>query len=193
VVHVQIAEVNSMNLNRIVLVAACIAINVGLAKVATLLQLPVYLDTPGTILAAALLPPAWAIGVAVSTSVVGALTINGVWIYYVGTQIVIAVVILLAARCGFLRKWWTSIIAGVAVGICAAVVSAPVTVIVFGGVTVLGPTAINAVLLASGRTLWQSVLTGSLLIELLDKPTAALLSWMVILRLPRHLFGKTID
>ena len=182
-----------MNLNRIVMAAACIAINVGLAKVATLLQLPVYLDTPGTILAAALLPPTWAIGIAVSTSVVGALTINGVWIYYVGTQIVIASAILLAARCGFLKKWWTSIISGVGVGICAAIVSAPVTVIVFGGVTVPGPTAINAVLLASGRTLWQSVLAGSLFIELLDKPTAALLSWMVIQRLPRHLFGKTLE
>lgn len=179
-----------MNLKRISLAATCIAMNVVLAKVANVLNLPLYLDTPGTILAAVLLPGFWAVGVGAGTSIVGALTINGVWIYYVGTQVVLALAAILTVRYRFFVRWWTALLAGVILGVIAVVVSAPVTVIVFGGVTVPGPTAINAVLLATGRSLWESVIAGSLIIEMLDKPIAAFLSWLILMRLPRNLLGK---
>ncbi len=173
-----------MNLTRIVLVATFVSLNVGLAKVANLLSLPIYLDTPGTILAAAILPPVWAIVTAVLSSLLGAVVINAVWLYYVGTQIVIALIVIAALRSGLLSSWWKALLTGILVGLAAAVSSAPVTVLVFGGVTVPGPTAINALLIAAGRTLWESVLAGSLLIELVDKPLATLLAWLILERLP---------
>jgi energy-coupling factor transport system substrate-specific component len=176
-----------MNMNRVVFAASCIALNVGLAKVANLLQLPIYLDTPGTILAAIMLPWYWAIGVAILSSLVGSLVINGVWIYYVGTQVVVSLLILGAAHFKLFIRWWTSLLCGVVVGLAAAIVSAPVTVVIFGGVTLPGPTAINAVLIAAGKSIWQSVLAGSIIIEMLDKPAATLLTWLVLKRLPKSI------
>ena len=61
------------------------------------------------------------------------------------------------------------------------------TVVAFGGVTLSGTTAINAVLLASGQSIWKAVLGGSLIIESLDKVSAAVLAWLVLRRLPADL------
>ena len=50
---------SSFEVTRIsVLAAVCIALNVGLNKAAVVLGLPVFMDTVGTVLSAALIPPA---------------------------------------------------------------------------------------------------------------------------------------
>jgi len=167
--------------------ASCLALNLSLAKAAALVSLPVYLDCVGTILAAALLPGWLAIAVAAATSLLGGVVISPYFAAYVGTQIVIASVALLSVRLNLFRRWWTAVLAGGLIAVCAAIVSAPVTVLLFGGVTLSGTTAINAVLIASGRGIWKSVITGGMFIESLDKPTAALLAWVTLRRLPASL------
>jgi len=164
--------------------ATCIALNLTLAKVANLLALPVYIDSTGTILAAALLPPLVAIAVGICTSLLGAVVISPFWAAYAGTQVAIALIAVMCIRLGLFQRWWSAILAGFVIAITAAIVSAPVTVIVFGGVTVSGTTAINAILMASGRSVWQSVIGGSLLIESIDKPAASLLAWLALRQLP---------
>ena len=141
----------------------------------------------GTILAAALLSPVLAIAVGVLTSLLGGVFINPYFAAYAGTQLSIALVAVFFVRIGFFEKWWKAILAGFGIAATAVIVSAPVTVLLFGGVTLSGTTAVNAILLASGRTLWQSVVGGSALIESIDKPCAALLSWLVLQRLPTRL------
>ena len=69
--------------------------------------------------------------------------------------------------------------------------SAPVTVLMFGGVTLGGTTAINAVLMAAGQNIWKSVLGGSLVIESLDKVAACMIASIVFRRLPRSLIVQT--
>lgn len=180
-----------MNTRRIFIAATCIALNLTLAKIANLLSLPMYIDTTGTILAAALLPPVFAVAVGVCTSLLGAVVISPFWAAYAGTQTVIALVAVLCVRLRLFDRWWTAILAGCGIALCAAIVSAPVTVIVFGGVTVSGTTAINAILMASGRNIWQSVIGGSLLIESIDKPAASLLAWLALRRLPAGVRSQT--
>jgi energy-coupling factor transport system substrate-specific component len=173
-----------LNLRALSVASALLALNVGLAKSAALLSLPLFLDSVGTLIGGALLPAPYVVGVAVMTSLLGGLVIHPAFPFYVGTQVVIALLSLLAVRRGLLSKWWSSILVGVAIGIMAAVVSAPVTAVVFGGVTLGGATAINALLLATGRSVWKAVVAGSLFVEMLDKPAAALLAHLAILRLP---------
>ena len=176
-----------MNARHIFIAASCLALNLTLAKVAALLALPVYLDSIGTILAAALLSPILAIGVGVLTSLLGGIFINPYFAAYAGTQLCIALAAVFFVRIGFFEQWWKAVIAGLGIAATAVIVSAPVTVLLFGGVTLSGTTAVNAILLASGRTLWQSVIGGSALIESIDKPCAALLSWLVPRRRPQRL------
>lgn len=166
------------------LAGVLLALNIGLAKVAALLTLPLFLDSVGTILAGALLPPWYVVGVAVSTSLLGGLVIHPAYPFYACTQVAIALLALVAFRKGLLRKVWTSLLTGALIGLVAAVVSAPVTAVVFGGVTLGGATAINAVLLAAGQNLWKAVIAGSLFVEMLDKPIAALVAHLALKRLP---------
>lgn len=167
--------------------AACLALNLTLGKIAAVLSLPVYLDSVGTILSAVLLPPFYAISTAVLTSLLGGILINPYFVAYTGTQFAIALVAVGLCRAGVFKCWWSALLGGVVIGLVAVVVSAPVTVLLFGGVTLSGTTAINAVLLAAGQSIWKSVVGGSLVVEAIDKPTAALLAWLALRRLPKHL------
>lgn len=176
-----------MNTKHTFLAAACLALNLSLAKVAALLSLPVYLDSVGTILASAILPWPMVIAVALGTSLLGAFLINPYWAAFCGTQIVIAVTALLSVRYGLLSTWWKSVFAGIIIAIMAVIASAPATVLLFGGITLSGTTAINAILLASGHNIWKSVIGGSLLIESVDKPIAAVIAWFALRSLPPDL------
>jgi energy-coupling factor transport system substrate-specific component len=170
--------------------AACVALDLVAGKVANLLSLPIYLDTIGTVVAAFLLPSWLAVVVGASAAMLGAVVINPVYAFYVGTQIAIALTSVLMIRFVSFRTIWHAGLMGLAIAIVAAVVSAPVTVLVFGGVTVPGATAINAVLIAAGVNLWKAVLTGSLVTETIDKIAAAIIAWILISRLPSRLRSR---
>ena len=166
------------------LAAVLLTLNMVLGKLAASLSLPVYLDSVGTILAAALLPPVYAIVVGVCSSLVGGLVINPYFPPYAPVQFAIALMAIVLCRAGFFRRWWAALIGGFFIGLVAMVVAAPITTLLFGGVTLTGTTAINAVLIASGHSIMKSVLGGSFLVESVDKPAAALLAYLVLKRLP---------
>jgi hypothetical protein len=60
-----------------------------------------------------------------------------------------------------------------------------VTAIVFGGVATPSISAVNAVFLATGQSLWKSVLQGSLIVESIDKIVAGIIVWLTLRRLPQ--------
>ena len=176
-----------MKTKAVFIAALLLTLNLVLGKLAATLSLPVYLDSVGTIIAAALLPLPYAIAVGVCTSLAGGLIINPYFPPYAPVQFVIALVATALYRAGFLRRWWSALIAGFLIGLAAMITAAPITTVVFGGVTLTGTTAINAVLIASGHSILKSVLGGSFLIESVDKPAAAFLAYLVLKRLPAFL------
>lgn len=171
------------------LVAACLALNVGLGKAANLLSLPFASDTFGTMLAAVLVPWPFVFVVAIGSSIMGGLLINPLFPFYAGTQIAIALAALLANRLRTFRRPLWALVTGFLIGVLSAVVSAPVTAILFKGVAVPSITAVNILLLSSGYSLWESVISGALIVETFDKTLAGLLVYLVISRLPDR-FGS---
>lgn len=169
---------------RIIVAAICVALNVGLGKVSNLLALPVTMDTIGTILGAALLPWPLAILVGAISSVIASVVIHPAFLFYAGTQVAIAITAIVLFRLGVFRNVVTGALGGLAIGIVSAVVSAPVTAMVFGGVSVPSLTALNALFLASGKSLWESVLRGALIVESLDKVAAGIVVSLILHRLP---------
>ena len=176
-----------MNTRALVLAASLMALNLALGKIAATLSLPVYLDTIGTIIAAAMLPWRYAVTIGVGTSLLAGLVIHPAYPFYAGNQFVIATLVYFAMRLHMFGAWWKAIAVGFCLAVAAAIVAAPVTVIVFGGITLSGTTAINALLMAAGQNIWTSVLSGSLLIESVDKVAACLIAWYVLDRLPAQL------
>ncbi len=167
----------------IILCGICIALNVGLGKVSSLLALPFTMDTVGTILAATLLPWPFVLIAGGASSLIAAVVINPVFAYFIGTQLVIAVVAIVLVRARMFSGLWRALIAGLIIGVSSAIASAPVIVIVFGGIAVPSISALNAVFLASGESLWTSVISGSLIVESIDKIFAALISWQALKRI----------
>lgn len=176
-----------MDTRKVFLAASCVTLNLTLAKVAAVLSLPVFFDSVGTVVAAALLPLRYCLSVGLLTALAAGIVVHPAFAAYAGTQLAIAAVCYAAVRNGWLDRWWKALLVGEVVGIVAAVVSAPVTAVVFGGVVLSGTTAINAILIASGHSLWKSVLGGSLVTETIDKPAATLIAWLVLERIPRDL------
>ena len=75
-------------------------------------------------------------------------------------------------------------------GIISALFSAPVIAVVFGGIAVPSVSAVDAVLLASSHSLWISLISGSLLVESIDKIAAGVIAWLVLRRYIRAATGS---
>ncbi len=176
-----------MNIRHISIAAALIALNLTLGKTAATLALPVYMDTIGTILAPALLPLGPALAVAIISPLVAGLVIHPAFPAYTGTGIAISLVAAAALRLGAFKRLWTALLTGFVIALVATIVSAPVTVMVFGGVTLSGTSAVNAVLMAAGNSIWKSVITGSMLVESVDKVAACAVVWVLLKRMPERL------
>jgi energy-coupling factor transport system substrate-specific component len=160
--------------HQLAITAACVALNLAVGTIANLLSLPLALDTIGSLTGAALLPPALAIAVGAITAVLGCTVISPVYPDYIGTQISVVIAALAVVRLIGFDRFWKAIILGVSVAVVTAMVSAPVMV--------LARTAIDAVPIASGQSIWSAVTIGGLLIEFADKLVVALVAWALVRR-----------
>jgi energy-coupling factor transport system substrate-specific component len=166
-----------------------IALNLAIGLAVTALKLPIFLDAIGTVLFTLLC--GWRIGatVGVLSFVIGGL-LNPLMPYFVFTQFMIALVAGFSAGRGGFKATWRTIITGVAIGYIAALVSAPVIAIVFGGVTNSGESLVTAFLVKTGRTLWQAVVTTKIWTEPLDKVLQCLAAFAIARSLPKTLLAR---
>ena len=109
------------------LIALGAALNITVGYLAYILKVPLYLDSIGTILVASLC--GWKYGIIVGLAALAILTVTSVptIFAFAGTVVVISLVTSALTRIGFLKKLKITIIGSLVIGICAAVVSAPVT------------------------------------------------------------------
>ena len=175
---------------KIILIPVGIGLNLGIGALVHLLKLPVYLDAVGTIIITLLL--GWKIGVAtgVMSFLIGGLIVNPVMPYFIFTQAAISIYTYLIAKAGGYKNIFLQIISGIGLGIVAAIVSAPVIVYFFGGVTGSGASFVVAYLLATGDTLLKSVVLGGISVEPIDKTLQTLLAIYLIKGMPENIIDK---
>lgn len=181
------SQPSSIMMRAVVFSSVCIALNVGLNKVAAVLQLPVFMDTVGTVLSGAMVPPSYSILVGIVSNLIGGVVTHPSIPFYLGTQVVVSLMSIFGYRRGWFDTLPKAAGLGLGIGVVTAIVSAPITVLVFGGVTEPGATALNAVLLAAGHDLWTSVISGSLVVSSVDKVIAAVIVWSLLRRMPDRL------
>ena len=178
------------------LIALGAALNVSVGYLAGLLKLPLYLDSIGTILISALCGWAYGAIAGLAALVILALTAVPTVIAYAGTAIAIALVSSVLVRFGFLRSLRATIAGGLVLGLTAAVVSAPVTTFLYGGVSLAGADAVTTFFRAMGISLWKSALLGSLVTDTIDKLITAFICFGLARSLPRRMrerIGKKPD
>ncbi|OGU28932.1 MAG: hypothetical protein A2X67_14875 [Ignavibacteria bacterium GWA2_55_11] len=169
------------------LMAFCIALNVSMGQIASLLKIPLYLDMVGTILCAVLAGPAPAMITAIAANILAAPLGSPSMIFFIPVGITVALVSSAWARVGAFRRWWTAIASGIVLGVISATVSAPIATFVFGGVTFAGTDLLVAVFRGAGFPLLQSVWLQGLTSDTIDKAISYSLVSSVIAGLPSRL------
>lgn len=174
----------------IVLIPVAVAINAGLHFITVFLHLPIFLDTIGTILAAVLAGP-WVAAVAgLLTNVVVGLVTTPTYIPYGITNAAIGITAGILVYFGLYRQLWTAAVAGLILPLVGATVSAPITVVVFGGATGAGSDVVTAFFLASGNNLVTAVLKAGFLVALVDKMISSLVAYGVARNIPAGYSAK---
>ncbi len=164
-----------------------VLLNLGIGTVVHVLKLPVFVDAVGTILITILIGIRWGAVTGVLSFLIGGMIVNPVMPYFSATQATIALVAGLFASRGWFRSIPRTIITGICVGIAAAIVSAPVIIKLFGGITGSGSGFITAFLLASGKKIVESVILTGISCEPVDKTIQCLLAFWIIRTLPLRL------
>lgn len=103
---------------------------------------------------------------------------------------VITVLIGLAAGYLVLRRAGYAGMVGLVTGVIAALLSAPMAAVVFGGVTGAGTDLLVAAFRASGASIQESTLAQGVVSDPFDKMTSFLLVWLIIQSLPRRLLSR---
>ncbi len=173
-----------------VLIPVAIAINVVIGQIVSVLKLPVYLDSIGTILVAVLAGP-WA-GALTGTlsNVIWGLAIDPNAFPWFPVALFIGFVAGWCAIGGLFKTWWKVIIAGFLVAITAAIVSTPIAVYFYGGITASGSSFITAFLLQTGKDLISSVFSTNFIVEPVDKIATALLAYAIVKGLSQRYISR---
>jgi len=170
-------DFNTMTL---VLIPVAIAINIVIGQIVLVLKLPVFLDSIGTVLVGALCGP-WA-GALTGTlsNIIWGLAIDPNSFPWFPVALFIGFVSGWCAIAGLFKTWWKVIITGILVAFTAAIVSTPIAVYLYGGITASGVSFITAFLLQTGRDLVTAVLSANFIVEPVDKVATALLAYAII-------------
>lgn len=173
----------------LLLIPIAVAVNFVGGQIATNLKLPFYLDTIGTILVAMLCGP-WVGGLAgLITNLILGIS-NPVFFPYAIVNVAVGLVTGFCARRNGFSTWWKWIISILLMSLISILTAAPITVILFGGMTGSGTSLITATMLAAGADIWSAVLSTELIFTALDRVISILLTYLVIKVIPTRTLVK---
>ena len=173
-----------------VLIPVAIAINIVMGQIVGLLRLPVYLDSIGTMLVAAICGPwAGALTGALANTIWG-LAINPDALPWWPVAFLIGLVTGYCAKGGLFKSWWKVVVTGFLVALTAASSSVPISFLIYGGITAGGTGLLTAFLVESGRGIVEAVFASSFLIEPVDKITTAMLAFAIAQGLSQRFLAR---
>lgn len=173
------------------LIPRAVALNLALGAVVAALKLPVYLDSVGTILVAALAGPWAGIVTGMLSNLVLGILSSPTFFAFIPVTIVIGALAGVAARVGAFRSAAGALVAGIVIGIAAALTSVPIVVSLMGGLTASGTGLLTIAARAILRVPVETAAKiASVSTDVVDKPLSCLLVYLVLERLPRHLAAR---
>jgi len=181
----------SSRMATIALIPSAVAFNIALAQIVFALKLPVYLDCVGiiiTTLIAGLIP---GLIVTALAFVVTALLFNPQIIWFTGTAAMMAVVTHLLAKVGGFKTMFRTFFSGLVLGVVSALVSLPVSVLLFGGVTTAGSTFVTAIFIHHGFSIGAANFWSGMICDATtDKVAEAFLAVWLIRAVPHDLLAR---
>ena len=151
---------------------------------------PLYLDSIGTAVVAAVMGP-WVCAISgllfnIVSALMGGNMMSALFgICNIGTGLIVGYM----TKWGFFEKWWqVLIVANVLVSFWNAATGSPIASVVFGGVDGSAGTSVSiAALQAIGADLVTAGFIARMPLNLIDKGIAVLIAWIVYKRLPENI------
>lgn len=174
------------------LLAFGISVNVLGTLIAFGLQLPILLDSIGTIFISILLGPGFGIITGLGSSLVSGITFDIYSLYFAPVQVFVAMFTYLMYSKGFLHKIKRPL--GVMViSIFSATMGAIIAAFVFGGITSSGSSYIVAVLSNLGVNKVVSVFIVQFLMDYADRFLGVTVAILAIAQFPKGIMRKLAD
>ena len=178
-----------LNAAVIVLIPACIGINYLGKLFASFLKLPLWLDSIGTCIGAALGGPIiGAICGAANNLIYGFTTGDNITLGYALTSLFIGLVVGIMARLGFMKSFPKALLTACGGGLAAVVVSTPLNILFWGGTTgnVWGD-AVFAATQAAKLPLALGSLLDEIVVDVPDKLITLIIVYLILKGLPKKL------
>lgn len=174
---------DDFTMQAILIIPVCVAVNFVGGQLAGLLKLPMYLDTIGTIFASLLCGP-WVGAVAGGLTNVVTGIANPTNFAFIPVNIIAGLVTGFLARKNMFNKTWKWLLSMFIMAWVSIIVSAPIVVLVYGGVTGGGTSLITAAALAAGANIWAAFFGTEGVFQVLDRIISFLICWAVIKVIP---------
>ena len=175
------------SVNRLCILALCAVINLVGAQIALLLRLPVYLDSIGTMFAAAVSGPVYGMIPGIISNLIGGMTTDVYALYYLPVQMISGYLAgIVFHKMSFTRgKSLMKILSGAAViSIPGTFVSALITASVFGGITSSGSALLVQLFHHLGMGLTASICMVQGLTDYIDRGIVLTLTLLLLSVLP---------
>lgn len=178
-----VSKLSSYNLAFMVI---CIAINMVAGQAASMLKLPIFLDSIGTVLCAILAGPWMAVATGLLTNLLWGLLTGPIAAAFAPVAMMIGLSAGLMARAGWFNNLPKVVVSSVVITLALTLVAIPIRSYLFGGATGSGADFMVAYLHAMGSDLQESVAVTVLGTNLLDKLLTVLIAWGLVHRLPQR-------
>lgn len=175
----------------LVLIPIAVGINLIGGTLCSALKLPLFLDMIGTIVIACLSGPWVAALCGLLTNLFLALVANPVYLPYALVSVLCGLVTGYMVKAGLFKKFWGVILTWLVCTLVNVVSASCITIFVFGGATgVTGTSVLTATLLAATKNIITSVLSSSMIENLLDKAIAFGIAYILVKKIPRRFMSQ---
>ena len=180
-----VATVPALPARLVSMIPVALVLNIVVGQIIGSVGIPLYLDSTGTVLVAALAGPWAGIATGVLSSLVWS-AFNPSVLPFAATSAAVGGLAGVAIKHGALKNIVTVLLSGVVIGIVVGMLAAPVAAFVYGGTAGVGTGAVVSLLREMGHSLLQSVTLQSFMSDPLDKALVMLLVWLVLKSLPKR-------
>lgn len=168
------------------LIVISIAINMIGGQLISMLKLPIFLDSIGTIISAVLLGPLVGMITGLLTNLLWGLLTDPVAAAFAPVAMVIGLVAGWLARAGWFRTLPKVLFSGIVITAAVTLIAVPLRTALFGGVTGSGADLFVAWMHAMGQNLIESVAYAVFGANLADKILTVVVVWILLRRLPQR-------
>ena len=175
----------------LVLIPIAVGINLIGGTLSSTLKLPLFLDMIGTTVIACLSGPWVAALCGLLTNVFLALVANPVYLPYALSSVLCGLVIGYMVKPGLFKRIWGVVLVWLACALVNTVTASLITVLVYGGATgVNGTSVLTAALVVAVKNIVISVLSSSMLENLIDKGITVLIAYVIVRRIPKRFLSQ---